>query len=356
MQCPSCGFQNMPGIDRCALCSTSLAGRKESESVVPPRAKDRTIEQRLRWSVSRIPGCSRMIRRFEEAFPHRSEEAPAATCPAPSAPFPRLPMRSVGLVLLAVIPGFGHIFVLHRDRQGLAMFALSLVWLGLAAAVYWTLIADLLVFSVIVLSMVSVGVTMDTLRRRSELPLQRQDRQIAFVCLMVLATYLGGYATTRVALSPVVQIYTIQGNMPTGAVSDGDTVLVWRLGNPTRGDIVIGSHTEERLVIGPVVGMPGDRVSINGGLQVNGRAVGLTLPPLAEEYDAPRAYPDADGEPVEVGVGQYWVAPSAYAAPNAEWILNEGLVQSEDILGRVLAVVGPPAHRRIARRQLVTGE
>ncbi len=54
MQCPSCDFNNMPGMKRCARCQASLA--LDSVDVIPPRAsqREKTIPNWLRSTVNRI--------------------------------------------------------------------------------------------------------------------------------------------------------------------------------------------------------------------------------------------------------------------------------------------------------------
>ena len=49
MQCSGCGFENIPGSEKCAICATSLSSDRGGESVLPPRAKDRSPWERLTW-------------------------------------------------------------------------------------------------------------------------------------------------------------------------------------------------------------------------------------------------------------------------------------------------------------------
>lgn len=54
MQCPSCEFNNMPGIKRCARCQASLS--LDSVSVLPPRAsrREKAIPSRVRSTLTRM--------------------------------------------------------------------------------------------------------------------------------------------------------------------------------------------------------------------------------------------------------------------------------------------------------------
>ncbi len=359
MECPSCGFQNMPGIDRCAQCSTSLASRQASESVRPPRARNRTLEQRLWWAISRVPGLRGIARWAEETSTGENAagvgSADSVYAPSPG-PFSWIPLRACGLALLSVIPGFGHIFVLRQVRQGLTMLVTSLAWLCLAAAEYRSPMADLLVWGAIAASMVSFAVTIDCLRNPDLHP--GGTRRIVFAVCVTLATYLGGYTALRVALSPVVQTYTVMGRIPTATLDEGDSVLVRVMNNPLRGDVIIGGG-QYGAVAGAVIGMPGDEITISDRLSVNGRAMRVALPalnvnPLGEFQD----YATEDPVTLTLGIGEYWVMPYAQNGfPNHSYILRAGVVGRWDgVRGRVVAVIGPPAHRRLVRRQVLTGE
>lgn len=82
MRCPACGFENMPGLTKCGVCASDLAGKMSPRDVTPPRARDRSLRSRLDWEARRT-GLSRL------------------PLPAPSA------IKRSALVVASLLPGVG---------------------------------------------------------------------------------------------------------------------------------------------------------------------------------------------------------------------------------------------------------
>jgi hypothetical protein len=115
MQCASCQFENMPGIEVCGCCGSPLGLQTLAIDVHPPRAGARTKQWRRRWSPfrslyykAREAGRKRWLENVEAAVLHG------------------IPL---GILIRMVIPGWAHIH-LGRRRRGLLFL---LPWLGLLA-------------------------------------------------------------------------------------------------------------------------------------------------------------------------------------------------------------------------------
>jgi hypothetical protein len=69
MQCPSCGFENMPGSDGCARCGTSLKIATMTLDVRPPRAASASGVGRRIWAARfRIINISRALQEIQAAW------------------------------------------------------------------------------------------------------------------------------------------------------------------------------------------------------------------------------------------------------------------------------------------------
>ncbi|MBD5654597.1 MAG: signal peptidase I [Candidatus Eremiobacteraeota bacterium] len=112
--------------------------------------------------------------------------------------------------------------------------------------------------------------------------------------------------------------------------------LAYRLGTPQRGDIVAFRHerSAQAVYLKRVIGVPGDRISIDrGSVIVNGAA-------LAEPYVGLR---DARSfAAVVVPRDAYYVLGDNRA--NSDDSRVWGFVPANDLIGRALFGVWPPAH------------
>lgn len=112
MQCASCQFENMPGIEACGRCGSPLGLRTLAIDVHPPRAGHRAKQWRRRWSPfqslyykAREAGRTRWLDNLEAGVFHD------------------LP---IGILIRAIVPGWAHI---HRGRRTRGLLFLFL-WLG----------------------------------------------------------------------------------------------------------------------------------------------------------------------------------------------------------------------------------
>src|SRR5262245_19626175 len=97
MQCPNCRFQNMPGLESCGRCGTSLALATAVLDVNPPRATSwqKHVRRWLPWrSVNNLRYAAR---------DHRISVGKALDEAAIALPESRLLAR-------LIIPGWAHFF------------------------------------------------------------------------------------------------------------------------------------------------------------------------------------------------------------------------------------------------------
>lgn len=261
-------------------------------------------------------------------------------------------LRSLGQVFIAVIPGFGHWFVLGRAAVGRLIFAASAAALLLAVPVYRTPLSNLLVYAVVLASAVSVYCVAFRFASIGA-PASMHTRLSIGMGLLVTALYLGTYLGTLLLLSPVVQAVMVFQDVQAGTLKAGDTALLWIPGEISRGDVVVTWIRYGRAVqnVVRVYGVPGDRVSISDRLYVNGRPTDASLPPLVDaESEEAYAYSSDVSVERELGSEEYWVVPNFNQAPDVRTVLDTGTVTREDIVGRVIAIINPPARRGLLAR------
>lgn len=334
MQCPSCGFENIPGTERCSVCSTALPGKTSGECLIPPRAKDRSVWERMKWSVTTNSSYMEVARRFR-GFGGSVSSIQLRT---PRVYAPWLGFREMGQILLSAIPGLGHIRVLGDLRTGLWMFFGSMAAILLGAVAYKTPLADILLFSVIAASMYSMYLVVDRLR-----PLRSGDQaqymgRIAIACF-VFASYVMAYWGLRMAVNPWAMIVRVINQPPTSVVMRGDSVLLGRHQVIRRGDVAVGIsywQGNEIPALGSVLGMPGDRIRLAEQVYVNDVPTGIALV-LDQSYE------------LTLKENQYWIMPIVRVLNRqaAQQLAEAGIVRQADVWGRGIAITGPPSHRKL---------
>src|SRR6516165_3313579 len=124
MQCSSCRFENMPGVDRCGRCGSSLRLATAVLDVHPPRAR---------------PWAKRLRRYLPlHAISARLRDAAGEVCRQVSggAEAVRFPLPAPGIISRLVVPGWAH-FYCGQVQLGwgflgsyLVLLALGLLFLG----------------------------------------------------------------------------------------------------------------------------------------------------------------------------------------------------------------------------------
>jgi hypothetical protein len=352
----------MPGNEQCVACSATLAGGQARESVMPPRARDRTVRDRVRWALqdSSVVAGLRSAREGASALGDRLRGGLAASRDIPRwslnaevlrASWDWINRRTWWRILLSALPGYGPACVAGRNRMGAAFFAGALASLALTACCYRHPVSNVLLFVVVALSMVSVGVAMDFLRGRRE-ELEHLLLARIGIALIVVSLYFGTYAGLRIALEPVASIVSVVQVPPGIPLHSGDSLLVLG-GEVRRGDLVLSTiryHGVQVPSVGRLIGMPGDRLVLSDRLYVNRRPVAVALPQLGAPYDQQRPYSANEAAARTLGPDEYWIVPNYNAAPGTREVLDTGVMRRNDIRGRIAAVVAPAQRRRIIPR------
>lgn len=357
MQCPKCGFENIPGRDECLVCSSSLAAKPADESVYPARAKDRSLWDRISWRMDRqaqVPQVQRLVERSNEMNSQAAKHARGISSGVTPTfntwretlrnirlnrmRFPRFTLLQWGQMGISVIPGLGHIFILKKNSLGALIIIATIAMLMTAVLSYKTSLADYMIFLTVGLSMYSVWCVCVRFWLDS-----RDDRsvyQISIgVALMVLALYLSIYAALMLIISPRYMFVRLMADPHIPRLERGDTTLIRRHTKINRGDLIYREVHEGALTPGYIVGIPGERIDIGQRVSVNGVPFGRVIFPGTEEIS----------KTVILKKDEYWVTP----ADNLDWfetpemLIDFCTVNPSEVLGRVIAITGPPERRQI---------
>lgn len=119
MQCRACGFNNLPGTERCVRCQALLVApvSDDGETYYPPRAGWLKPFQQFLYRWSRLRNC--MIRLCE---------GQRIAIPWASVSGSELHGDHYWHMLISIVPGLGHIY---RNRTGWMLWLLMLLWSAL---------------------------------------------------------------------------------------------------------------------------------------------------------------------------------------------------------------------------------
>ncbi|MFH1746679.1 MAG: hypothetical protein ABIG44_06495 [Planctomycetota bacterium] len=334
MQCWSCHFENLPGLEQCARCGGALS--LEHVAVVPPRA--------LRWRIANhaarighylhrnLRGLAAMIRRLRFLMPE--------------------PLSGRAL-LWSIVPGLGHL----RTRRPRLGWILLLSWSGLL------LMALLSVGTVWTPTFVSLSITVHAIAilavLAANLAFIHLIIRLLFGILVYVILYMGLYQPTGWLCGRYLRAVPIQNILGSPVLADSDGLLVagpWLCPEIfDYGDIVlyrIHEHNANGVIIHAghgidrVIGRPGDHLCVvDGELCVNGG------PPVAQPFNPVTYPPEFD---IHLPEHTYLIMPSqidmrvglGYNNPTSIWQLvglDLILVTQEDIEGRVLLRIRPLA-------------
>jgi hypothetical protein len=339
MQCPSCGFQNLPGLERCARCLSQLV--LDHIDVHPYRASDRWA----RWRAWRTQGPARWLEPLRWLLRRLGGLVTVQRGPVPDM------ARRLPSALLSVVPGLG-LAACGRWRLGCILLGICLAAL-LGFVVFMGSWIGVL-FMGLVFGVHSYAIQRCLIQRGDYVP---RGMAISIGLLIFLLLYLAVYPAAGWVVNGVVRFEPLVGDLREGRLRQGDVLMVrGRWLRPPRyqpGDLVSyripemrgqGWITREGASIDRVLGAPGDHVVIrNGGLIVNGKPMlGGVRPvgglPLPDNYEA------------TVPADAYFILPSLPAlgghygqgAPVSAMIRAVSIVPYRDIRGRVIMIVGPP--------------
>lgn len=224
MQCPNCGFENIPGRTVCGVCSTSLVKPPERESVIPDRARDRTLGQSIRWSIERT-----FRRRVPEPtdLPHLLPPMQAAR---------QLIPRCLA-VLVSIVPGLG--FVWSGSWKPAAWSALGAVVCAVLGVLYFkTRALDLAALSIAALSVMSIIACMEWAFPPTGDASARMHRRVGRGLMAVSAltvVLMVGFLAPFSHLS----LFYVPRDLPEVRLSADDRVLTVVASSYRKGDIVL---------------------------------------------------------------------------------------------------------------------
>lgn len=340
MQCPSCRFENMPGLDSCGRCGSSLTLSTATIDVNPPRAS------RSARRVRRIVPTHLFYRARDAAVEAR--RAVAGSMIEDS----HVPLPEPAILSRLIVPGWAHI---HSGLRIRGWFFLAIyVPLILTGFLRWgTLLGSVaagLAFSV------HASSVMDILMRQGTV---RFPRMMAMALMVSLALAALVYVPAGQLLMRLAAPIEYAHDAPPFRRFDIVLINRWAfaLTSPRRGAVVqfrpanliargpaiqTAFHMrlvyEENELIDRVVGLPGDRVVWDEGkLSINGEPVPWT--PLIPS----RLPAHLD---VTVPEGRYLILPttstSAERAGGSESFWKfAGLVSRDDILGGAFLRAAP---------------
>ena len=297
MQCPSCRFENIPGLTSCGRCGSVLDFNAIAFDVHPPRASH----------------ASKVLRRW---FPRRrvyqARDLAVATLERTGGTFIndlRVPLPEPEIAPRLIVPGWAHLRMDLRIRGWaylggyLVLLALGILNWGNSAGA----MALGLAFSIHISSILDILIRQGSVRFPS---------LVATSALVALALGLGVYAPTGWILSGVAATRQYDHNAPPFERLDVLVFNRWAFSRrlPRPGDVVLFHpgelppipsemsipHTRwmlrENECVDRVLGGPGDHVVWRSGkLTVNGTAVNwapLIASKLPEElvFDVPRGF------------------------------------------------------------------
>lgn len=184
MQCPSCGFENIPGREQCAICSTVLTSRARVGNVMPPRAKNRTIGQRIKYATRAEDVQGRAMLFLDILRNSFADRQPVVE-------------PEWWHVILCIIPGVGHWLALGKLALGAAQLLVALLAMLVVVYLPGSLEGQIAVSIVMSLSVLSVFIYVDKHWGSSEPGANGWIRRIGLlfvilVCYQIL-NYCVGY-------------------------------------------------------------------------------------------------------------------------------------------------------------------
>lgn len=312
MQCPRCGFHNLPGTEACLSCRVPFGrGAAAVGTLSPPRA--------TAWSKR-----SRRVRGLLRAFDRMGRWVPTTR-----------------RALLGLVPGLPQLVLGWRTLGG-AIFAAWTVFLALAF--FWLGTTWAVVFSGMALSAHVMSALLPYLAAMQALPLRRR-------CLVSLLAWAGllllVYFPLSRALDHFVFPLRFTENARSALVQGGDVILVrrrdgthWR---PAAGSLVVFQHAWGTATMDRVIGVAGDRIEVRDGrVWRNGRELSLEELPLV-----PSALPPLLDVVVPADSVFVWPSLGLRIYNTNDWVFAAvGTVPLRSLVGEPTRIWQPLSRRR----------
>jgi hypothetical protein len=330
MQCPSCGFENIPGLLSCARCQSAL--QFGEVAVVPMRASALRLRTRLLRLWYPLRECFASLQRWWQARPPLR--------------IPLAPRNALALSLIA--PGLVHYRAGNRVFGG-ALFA---VW---TVALLSSLATVGSPWSACSLQLAIAAQALAIILLLSNVPMNLLWR-LALGALVMAGLYLGIYLPLAGVVHGFFVPLPVSNFLNSPTVRDGDGLLYeghWlRPRAFARGELVVyeistavAGHVRIRdgLGLDRILGLPGEHVRVSDGLvTVDGTCLDSPVAPLGP---LPRL-PTLD---VTLRADEYFILPSRLTftlgggSEGMWWDLARDLlvVRADRVLGRVVWRVWP---------------
>ena len=349
MQCQRCSFENMPGLTVCVRCGAVLDASSPVD-VNPPRAGRSKLFRPIGYWLNRR--LRYHVFDMAQAAPERYDVKLARE------------RRDLVLAMVSVVPGLGHLLKGELGRIKI----LWPVWAGvllLGLVLYGSRMGGLLIGAAMA---VHAWILCDAgaFRKRIE---QWYGRVLVVLGAFALLLF-GVYAPMRYAVGRVVRTAYAPVAFAEEGIRARDLLLVWlrayRDEAPRRGDLMLCNFRgRDRIpgagyVIGGgrsivrLLGMPGDRIVIEGGeIAVFKGELPMGTFPVPD-------YLASERMGIVVPNDRYYCLPptlsrvggggGAIEAASREYMRSTGLVSCSDIEGRVFMVYNPISRRRFISR------
>lgn len=319
MKCPRCGFRNLPGTKFCGACGTDLSVQTSTafEPFYPPRAWGRKFRQphpeaemirnlRMRWFPFRRPDLTPT-----ETLQQRAEEQRRR----------RLIWLTVIRSLAGLIPGLG-LLREKRVKEGWMLFCAFLACIATAVICWRNFLSNIALFTIVGLSIYSVGATFFTAWKRNNLPTLSTLQRIS-VWLAVISLFFWLWTIGSVTLNIWFgTAYVLFGGTNDPIIRSGNFLLYSRLErhltNIKPNDYVVFDGTSARAAGYNY----GDFVVYFGG---------LTLGRVISKFESVNGLELTVEFPIFVGRQLVWV---------------QTIVPMSAVQGKIIAVLNPPSRRR----------
>ncbi|MBM4032511.1 MAG: hypothetical protein FJ291_12100 [Planctomycetes bacterium] len=274
MECPLCGFANLPGTERCTRCRAQLVATEPSAAAdfLPPRAGRLKGLRPLLYAVNRlvVGRKSRLLARIGRFFDRNGS----------------VPGEAVAATILSVVPGLGHLAI-GRRLGALVAFLGWAFTVFITANFYAGVTGGLLLGSLIGWH---ASVIFDAGKLQQHLGDVRDRLTTMFFILVITA--IPYFLLDRLVMS-YVEFVVSPFNIEALDIRQGDVLLSWRgryvPGHVHVGDVVYVNqdwaygayyHGGGPTGLGRVVAVGGDKVCVSqAGIEVNGQPVEASAMP-----------------------------------------------------------------------------